>query len=63
MINVDKSLQDRGVHAGNVIREAGALVCGAGGGRPTMARAGGKEPENLAEALAEAERLIIAALT
>jgi alanyl-tRNA synthetase len=63
VINVDKSLEARGVHAGNVIREAAALVGGAGGGRPTMARAGGKEPERLPEALAEAERLIVAALS
>jgi alanyl-tRNA synthetase len=63
VINVDKSLEARGVHAGNVIREAAALVGGAGGGRPTMARAGGKEAERLPEALAEAERLIVAALS
>jgi alanyl-tRNA synthetase len=63
VINVDQSLEARGVHAGNVIREAAALVGGAGGGRPTMARAGGKEPERLPEALAEAERLIVAALS
>jgi alanyl-tRNA synthetase len=63
VINVDKSLEARGVHAGNVIREAAALVGGAGGGRPTMARAGGKEADRLPDALAEAERLIVAALT
>jgi alanyl-tRNA synthetase len=62
VINLDPSLQGRGVHAGDVIREAAALVGGSGGGRPTMARAGGKEPERLDEALAEAERLILAAL-
>ena len=48
----------RGVHAGNVIREAAALIGGGGGGRPTMARAGGKQPEGLPEALSRAERLI-----
>jgi alanyl-tRNA synthetase len=63
VINVDKSLEARGVHAGDVIREAAALVGGTGGGRPTMARAGGKDGERLADALAEAERLIVAALT
>jgi alanyl-tRNA synthetase len=63
VINLDKSLEARGVHAGNVIREAAAIVGGGGGGRPTMARAGGKDPEKLAEALAEAERLIVGALT
>ena len=50
------------VSAADVIRGAAALVGGGGGGRPTMARAGGRQPEKLAEALAEAERLILAAL-
>ncbi len=46
------------VSAADVIRVAAELVGGRGGGRPTMARAGGKQPERLPEALAEAERLI-----
>ena len=46
-----------------MIREAAAIVGGKGGGRPTMARAGGKDVEQLEAALAEAERLIVAALT
>ena len=50
------------VSASDVVRGAAALVGGGGGGRPTMARAGGKQPEKLADALAEAERLILAAL-
>ena len=33
VINVDPSLESRGVHAGNVIREAAALI-GGGGRRP-----------------------------
>jgi alanyl-tRNA synthetase len=45
-----------------VVRQAAAIVGGGGGGRPTMARAGGKDPEKLPEALAEAERLILSAL-
>ena len=44
LINLDKSLEGRGVNAGDVIREAAVLIGGKGGGRPTMARAGGKEP-------------------
>ena len=56
VVNFDKSLEARGVHAGDVVREAAALIGGGGGGRPTMARAGGKQPEGLAEALAAAER-------
>jgi alanyl-tRNA synthetase len=62
VINVDPSLESRGVHAGNVIRAAAALVGGGGGGRPTMARAGGKDAARLPDALAEAERLILSAL-
>jgi alanyl-tRNA synthetase len=59
--NFDESVASR-VSASDVIRGAAALVGGGGGGRPTMARAGGKQPERLSEALAEAERLIVAAL-
>jgi alanyl-tRNA synthetase len=62
LINLDKSLEGRGVDAGSVIREAAALIGGKGGGRPTMARAGGKEPEKLDDALALAEKTIIEAL-
>jgi len=59
--NFDTSVADK-VSANDVIRGAAALVGGGGGGRPTMARAGGRDPEKLADALAEAERLIVAAL-
>jgi alanyl-tRNA synthetase len=45
-----------------VIREAAALIGGKGGGRPTMARAGGREPERLEDAVALAERKIVEAL-
>ncbi len=50
------------VSAGDVVKAAAALVGGSGGGRPTMARAGGKDPEKLLDALAEAERLVVEAL-
>jgi alanyl-tRNA synthetase len=62
LINMDKSLEARGVDAGDVIREAAALIGGKGGGRPTMARAGGKDVERLPAAIALAERSIIEAL-
>ena len=38
------------------------LIGGKGGGRPTMARAGGKQPERLEDAVALAEKTIIEAL-
>jgi alanyl-tRNA synthetase len=59
--NFDPAVAER-VAAGDVIKGAAAIVGGSGGGRPTMARAGGKDPARLGDALAEAERLITAAL-
>jgi alanyl-tRNA synthetase len=59
--NFDDSVAER-VSASDVVRQAAAIVGGGGGGRPTMARAGGRDPEKLPEALAEAERLIVDAL-
>ncbi len=59
--NFDTAVAER-VSAVDVIRAAGPLVGGGGGGRSTMARAGGKDPDGLAAALAEAARLIDAAL-
>jgi alanyl-tRNA synthetase len=59
--NFDAAVAER-ISASDVVRQAAAIVGGGGGGRPTMARAGGKDAEKLPEALAEAERLILAAL-
>jgi alanyl-tRNA synthetase len=63
VVSLDRSLEERGVDAVKVVRQAAALVGGGGGGRPTMARAGGKDSEKLGEALAEAERALLDALT
>ncbi len=60
--NFDQTVAER-VSASDVARAAAAVVGGGGGGRPTMARAGGTDPEKLADALAEAERLVVGALT
>jgi alanyl-tRNA synthetase len=59
--NFDRSLEGR-LDAVAVIREAAAEVGGGGGGRPTMARAGGKNPEKLDDALAKAEEALRRAL-
>ena len=59
--NFDPAVAER-VSASDVVKGAAAVVGGGGGGRPTMARAGGREPEKLGDALAEAERLILQAL-
>ena len=60
--NFDPDVAAR-VSASDVVKQAAAIVGGGGGGRPTMARAGGKQPEKLPDALAEAERVILAALS
>jgi alanyl-tRNA synthetase len=59
--NFDPSVAER-VSAADVVRAAAAVVGGGGGGRSTMARAGGRDPERLPEALQAAERLIRDAL-
>ncbi len=59
--NFDQGVAQR-VSAGDVVREIAPIVGGGGGGRPTMARAGGKQPERLDDALARARELITAAL-
>jgi alanyl-tRNA synthetase len=49
---VTPDLIQRGVRAGDVVREAAALIDGRGGGRPDLAEAGGKDPARLDDALA-----------
>jgi alanyl-tRNA synthetase len=60
--NFDGLLVERGLNASDVVREAAALVGGGGGGRPTMARAGGRDPAKLADALEAAEQAVVARL-
>ena len=52
----------KGVHAGNLIKEAAKAVGGGGGGRPEMAQAGGKEPEKIPQAMEAAHKAIKAQL-
>jgi alanyl-tRNA synthetase len=63
VVNLDRTLEARGLNAGELIKPVAAVVGGGGGGRATMAQAGGRDPEKLDEAIAEARRLIASALT
>ncbi|MGQ9568489.1 MAG: DHHA1 domain-containing protein, partial [Anaerolineae bacterium] len=49
---VTPDLVKRGLHAGELVREVAGAVGGGGGGRPTLAEAGGRDPGRLPEALA-----------
>ena len=46
-----KDVLDKGIHCGKIIKEVAAIVGGGGGGRPDMAQAGGKNPENIKTAM------------
>ena len=48
----------KGAHAGNLIKGIAGLVGGGGGGRPNMAQAGGKNPEGIDKAIAEAKAVL-----
>jgi alanyl-tRNA synthetase len=51
-------VDQRGIHAGNLIRQVAQMVDGGGGGRPDMAQAGGRSPEKLPAALERVPSLI-----
>jgi alanyl-tRNA synthetase len=57
MTAVTDDLVKKGLHAGKLVGEVAKVVGGSGGGKPTMAQAGGKDPSKLSEALQEARRL------
>jgi alanyl-tRNA synthetase len=50
--------QERGLNAGQIVRELGKYIQGGGGGQPFFATAGGKNPAGLDEALTKVENYI-----
>jgi len=51
--SVTEDLVSRGMHAGNLVKYLAGFVGGGGGGRPTLAQAGGKDPEKLPQAISK----------
>ncbi len=60
--SVAPELVERGLKAGQLVKVAATEVGGGGGGRDTIAQAGGRDPERIAEALSSARRAIVEAL-
>jgi alanyl-tRNA synthetase len=50
---VTEDLVKRGLHAGELVKFVSGYLGGGGGGRPTLAQAGGKDPSRLDEALSQ----------
>ncbi len=55
---ITPDLVERGLHAGNIARDAAKVMGGGGGGRPDMAQAGGKQADRLGAALDGVARLV-----
>jgi alanyl-tRNA synthetase len=62
VVSVAPALVERGVRAGEVVKVAAQVTGGGGGGRDTLARAGGRDPEKLEDALKAAREAIEGAL-
>jgi alanyl-tRNA synthetase len=63
VINFDESLVARGLDATQLVRDLGQHIGGGGGGKPTLAEAGGKNPDGVRDALAAGKKAVAAALS
>jgi alanyl-tRNA synthetase len=63
VVNFDESLVARGLDAVQVVRELGKHIGGGGGGKPTLAEAGGKNPAGVRGALAAGKKVVAEALS
>lgn len=58
MVVAGKTAVEKGVNAGEIVREASAIIGGGGGGRPNFAQGGGTQVKKLLEAVKKAEELL-----
>ena len=54
----DDLIKEKGLKAGDIIKQIAPIVDGGGGGRPQMAQAGGKNPAKIDQALKQAQQII-----
>jgi alanyl-tRNA synthetase len=60
VVNLDESLVERGLDASKLVRELGKHIGGGGGGKPTLAEAGGRNPDGVRDALRAAQEAVAA---
>jgi alanyl-tRNA synthetase len=58
IIAADSLIADKGINAGNIVREVSKHIQGGGGGQAFFATAGGKNPKGLNDAIAEVKAKI-----
>jgi alanyl-tRNA synthetase len=58
MVMTGSIANGKGVNAGEVVREASALIGGGGGGKPNFAQGGGTQVQKLSQAITKAEEVL-----
>ncbi|MDH5374315.1 MAG: alanine--tRNA ligase [Candidatus Bathyarchaeota archaeon] len=58
MVMAGKTALEKGVNAGEIVKEASAIIGGGGGGKPDFAQGGGTQTEKLPEAVKKAEEVL-----
>ncbi|MBR3706553.1 MAG: hypothetical protein IKM19_06255 [Firmicutes bacterium] len=58
LVSITDDLLEKGLHAGNMIKQIAAACGGGGGGKADMAQAGAKDPSKINDAFAVAESLL-----
>ncbi|MDH5754790.1 MAG: alanine--tRNA ligase-related protein, partial [Candidatus Bathyarchaeota archaeon] len=58
MVMTGKTAMEKGIDAGEVVKEASAIIGGGGGGKPNFAQGGGTLIEKLLEAVKKAEEVL-----
>lgn len=58
MATVTSDLLDKGLHAGEIVKQVAAVTGGGGGGKATTAQAGGKDANKISEALRLVKKLV-----